>query len=88
MRAPGRALATAAVGFLGLDAVLLLIAGFATGRWRFFAGAAACTVAAVLVVVAWRRYRRALAELADARRKMREDVESIRELLHSHHLNN
>jgi hypothetical protein len=40
-----------------------------------------CGVLAVLVAVAWRRYRRTLAEIEAARREMRHEVESIRELL-------
>jgi hypothetical protein len=88
VKAPGRALATLAVGFLALDAILLVIAGVATGRGAFFLGAGACALAGVLVVLVWRRFRRALADLEDARRQMRADVEAIRDLLHSHHLNN
>jgi hypothetical protein len=42
----------------------------------------------VLVVAGWRRYRRTLAELDAARHDMKEEVASIRELLHGHHLNN
>jgi uncharacterized membrane protein YccC len=84
----GRALATFAVGFLALDAVLLGYAGVATGRRLPLVAAAACAVAALLVVVAWRRYRRVLTELDDARRSLRAEVESIRELLQAHHLDN
>jgi uncharacterized membrane protein YccC len=83
----GRALAVLAVGFLALDAVLFLIAGFATGRWTLHAAAVGCAAGAALVIVAWRRYRAALRELNDARRAMRAEVESIRDLLHSRHLN-
>jgi beta-lactamase regulating signal transducer with metallopeptidase domain len=72
-----RVVTTCAVGFLTLDAVLFAVAA------RFI-WAAVCAIAAALVVVAWRRYRRAMAELADARREMRKEAESIRELLHTH----
>ncbi|HXF95183.1 MAG TPA: hypothetical protein VNI61_03680 [Gemmatimonadales bacterium] len=85
---PRRALTTVAVGFLLLDAVLLLYAGLLTGRVSLIAGAAVCGAAAVGVVIAWRRYRRTLAELDRARREMRAEIESIRQLLHTHHLNN
>lgn len=88
VRPPGRALATAAVGFLALDALLLAYAGIATGRWGLLAAAAACVVGSVVVIVAWRRFRRVIGEVAAARRAMRAEVESIRDLLHSHHLNN
>jgi len=45
-------------------------------------------VAAGLVVLGWRRYRRALAELEQARRELRDEAESIRDLLHGKHLQN
>lgn len=88
MRTPSRALTTVAVGVLVLDAALLAIAGVALDRWALLVGAAACAVLALLVALGWRRYRRTLAEIESARREMRRDVESIRDLLHRHHLNN
>lgn len=69
-----------AVGFLLLDAALFALAGR-------YVWAGVCTVGALLVVLGWRRYRRAMAELAEARREMKQEVESIRELLHTHHRN-
>jgi sensor domain CHASE-containing protein len=72
-----RIITTFAVGFLALDALLFAIAG------RFIP-AAVCAVSAVLVILAWRRYRRALAELADARQEMKREAESLRELLETH----
>ena len=69
-----------AVGFLLLDAALFAVAG----RYIW---ASVCTFGAVLVVIGWRRYRRAMAELAEARREMKQEVESIRALLHTHHRN-
>lgn len=86
MKPPSRTLTTFAVGFLTLDAVLLLYGGLALGRPVLTVGGAVCAVAAVLVVLGWRRYRRTLAELDAARRAMKAEVESIRELLHSRHL--
>jgi len=83
-----RALTTAAVGFLALDALLLGYAGIAWHRPALVAGGAVCAVGVVLVIVAWRRYRRTLAELDDAQRDMRQEIESIRALLHRRHLNN
>ena len=72
-----RAVTVFAVGFLALDAVLFALVS------RFL-WSGVCAVAAVLVVVGWRRYRRAMAELADARKEMKREVESIRDLLHTH----
>jgi len=83
-----RTLTTFTVGFLLLDALLLGYSGFALGRrWLVFWGAV-CLVAAVLVVVGWRRYRRVMSDLERARREMRAEVESIRQLLHGKHLDN
>ena len=79
---------TLAVGFLSLDALLLGYAGLIGDRPLLVAAGAACGVGAVLVVAAWRRYRRTLAELEDARRDMKREVASIRDLLQGHHLNN
>jgi len=75
-----RAVTIFAVGFLALDAVLFAIV-------NRFVWAAVCAGAALLVVVAWRRYRRAMADLAAARKEMKREVESIRELLHTNRQN-
>jgi len=88
MKPPSRTLTTAAVGFLSLDALLLGYAAIASRRPLLALGGGACALAAALVVLAWRRYRRTLLELDAARREMRREVESIRELLGRHHLNN
>jgi len=47
-----------------------------------------CGALALLVALGWRRYRRMLTDIEAARREMRRDVESIRDLLHRHRLNN
>jgi len=75
-----RAVTIFAVGFLLLDAALFVLVERVV--W-----AAVCTAAAILVIVGWRRYRRAMAELADARREMKQEVESLRQLLHTHRQN-
>ncbi len=75
-----RAVTIFAVGFLFLDAALFVLV-------ERFVWAAVCAVAAILVIVGWRRYRRAMAELADARREMKREVESLRQLLHTHRQN-
>ncbi len=81
-----RVLTAFAVGFLLLDALLLAYSGFALGRRMLLFWAAVCLVAAVLVVLGWRRYRRVMSDLERARREMRAEVESIRQLLHGRHL--
>ena len=65
-----------AVGFLLLNAVLLALIDH-------FVWAGICVVVAGLVVLGWFRYRRAMAELAEARKEMKREVESLRDLLHS-----
>ncbi len=70
-----RGVTIVAVGFLLLNAVLLAMI-------NRFIWAGICAVVAVLVVVGWFRYRRAMRELADARKEMKREVESLRALLH------
>jgi len=72
-----RAATIFAVGFLLLNAVLLAMVNQIT--W-----AAVCAGVALLVVIGWFRFRRTMAELADARREMKRDIESLRDLLHTH----
>ena len=75
-----RAVTVSAIGFLLLDAALFALVSR-------FVWAAGCAVAAVLVVYGWRRYRRAMAELAQARKEMKLEAESLRELLEVHRRN-
>lgn len=79
-----RAVTLFAVGFLSLDAVLFFSAAAFTGQTRFLAAGGGCALLAVVVVLLWRRYRRTLAELDQARREMRAEIQSIRDLLHTH----
>ena len=88
MKTPSRTLTTAAVGFLLLDAILFALAGVTFSRPWLFLPAAICLVAGTMVVLAWRRYRRTLLELEEARRDMRRQVEELRDLLHSKNLSN
>jgi hypothetical protein len=88
VKPPSRALTTAAVGFLLLDAVLFALAAVAFSRPFLLLPAAVCAAAAGLVVLAWRRYRRTLLELEEARREMKREVEALRELLQSRDLQN
>ncbi len=85
MKPFSRLLTLLAVACLALDALLLFYSGLSLGRPVLIVGGVACGIAAVLVVLGWRRYRRAMAELEQARREMRAEVESIRALLHSRH---
>jgi uncharacterized membrane protein YccC len=85
---PGRPLATFAVGFLLLDAVLLAWAGLELQRPGLLAGGIGCGLAAVAVVVLWRRYRRALADLDAGRAEMKAEAEEIRRLLREKRLHN
>lgn len=75
-----RAVTILAVGFLLLNATLLAIAGY-------FVWCAVCAVAAALVVVGWFWYRRAMTELADARKEMKREVESLRDFVQTHRRN-
>ncbi len=86
MTTPGRAVATFAVGFLLLDAVLLVWAGFELDRASLVGGGLACAIAALAVAVLWRRYRHALREVEAGRREMRSQADSLRQLLKEHHL--
>ena len=74
----------AAVGFLLLDAFLLLYGAITFHRVSLGVGGALCFLLAILVLIAWLRYRRILAELTDARRDMRHEVEELRELIRRH----
>ena len=87
-RPASRALTILAVGFLLLDALLLAYGGVAWHRPGLLAGAGACATLAVVVVLVWRRYRRALVDIEAARRAMRDEVQSIRDLLQQQHLHN
>jgi len=69
-----RAVTVLAVGFLLLNAALLLMIDQPV--W-----AGVCAIAAGLVVLGWFWYLRALRELADARKEMKREVESLRDLL-------
>src|SRR5439155_5645963 len=88
MRSLSRALAILAIGFLSLDALLFLYSGLSLGRPALVMSGVACALVAVLVGLSWRRYRRAIAELEQARRDMRAEVDSIRALLRDKQLHN
>ena len=88
MRSLSRTLAILAIGFLSVDALLFLYSGLSLGRPGLVMSGVGCALVAVLVGLSWRRYRRAIAELEEARRDMRAEVESLRELLRGKGLRN
>ena len=69
-----------AVGFLLLNAALLFIVN------RYILGTV-FTLAAALVVIGWFWYRRVMRELDQDRKDIKREVESLRYLLHTRHLN-
>ena len=75
-----RGVTIVAVGFLLVNAVLLAM----IDHWLW---AGICVVVAGLVVVGWFRYRRAMEELAAARKEMKREVETLRDLLHTRRRN-
>jgi uncharacterized membrane protein YccC len=88
VRAPGRSLATFAVGFLLLDAVLLVWLGLDLQRPALVVGGGGCALGAAAVVAMWRRFQRTLADVSEGRREMKEEAEAIRRLLKERHLQN
>ncbi len=77
----GRALTLFAVGFLCLDGVLLVAAGVWGHQPGALIGGGVCLASAGGVVLLWQRYRRAVAELAEARHAVREEARALRELV-------
>jgi len=78
---PGRFLAIFTVGFLLLDAFLLIWLGVELSRGRLVVGGVACMAAAAVVILVWRRYRHVLDDISVRRREMKAEVEAIRDLL-------
>lgn len=78
---PGRFLAIFTVGFLLLDALLLIWLGVELSRGRLVAGGLACALAAGVVILVWRRYRHVLDDISVQRREMKAEVEALRDLL-------
>jgi uncharacterized membrane protein YqjE len=77
----GRIVTLVAVGFLVLDGVLLLIAALWARAPGPAIGGVVCLLAAGLVVILWRRHRRVVAELTEARRALGDEARALRDLL-------
>jgi hypothetical protein len=77
----GRALTILAVGCLVLDGVLLLLAGIWTDRAGLLLAGAACLGAGGVVVLLWRRYVRAVADVDRARLELRSEIRALRDLI-------
>jgi len=77
-------MAVFAVGFLLLDAMLLVWLGIDLKRPPLFWGGVVCAVAAAAVILVWRHYRRTLEDLDVRRQEMKAEAESLRQLLREH----
>lgn len=64
-RRPGQTITILAVGFLALDGVLLLMAGFWSGRVVLLVWGGVFGLAAAAVFLYWRRYLRQLREISE-----------------------
>ena len=73
----------AAAGFLFLDAVLLLLAGFWTGRVSLIVWGGVFALGAVGVVQLWRRYLVHLDELHAARDALKDEARRLSDALKS-----
>ena len=76
-----RGLTLLAAGFLGFDGMVLVALGVWGRSWTLAAIGLVLFVAAGLVLVYAARQRRRLAEIAAARRELRDETESLRRLL-------
>ena len=70
-----------AAGFLAFDGAVLAGLGWWAGRWVLVAAGAALVLAAGMVLWYGRHHRRRMAEIAAARRELREETEALRRLL-------
>jgi hypothetical protein len=80
-RQPLRALVVAAVGLLGLDAVLLVLAGAWLGRASLIVWGIVLGVLAAVPVVLWRRYVRQMTEVHGARHAMVQELRQLQRTL-------
>ena len=78
---PLRALVVAAVGLLGLDAVLLVLAGLWLDRGGLIAWGVVLGLLAALPIVAWRRYVRQMDEVRGARQAVVQELRHLQRAL-------
>lgn len=76
-----RGLTILASAFLAFDGAALVALGWWSGGAALTIGGLACFFAAGLVVLLWSRHRRRLDEIAAARRELREEAQTLRDLL-------
>jgi hypothetical protein len=85
---PSRTLTTLAFAVVALNAALFAFGALAFGRTWWLIPAVVCAAVAAAIPPAWRRYRRRMAELDATLPEIKRDVDEIRALLRSHHLQN
>ncbi len=81
---PVRAGVVAAVGFLALDAVLLVLAGAWMDRPSLVIWGAVFALLAAVPVILWRRYLKDLDDVRTARRAMAEEARHLQTALREH----
>jgi len=84
----GRGITILAVGFLGLDAVLLGMAGWWTRRQDLLLVGGVLLLAAWGVLLLWRRQRRRLAEIAAAQAALKSAAGDLRVLIRNQRADN
>lgn len=80
-KSANRTLTLLASAFLGFDGAALLVFGIWSRHLLLALIGAALFVSSGLVLLYWRWHQRQLDEIAAARRVLREETESLRELL-------
>ncbi len=78
---PLRALVVAAVGLLGLDGVLLVLAGVWLDRAALIFWGVVLGLLAVLPILLWRRYLRQIDEVHTARRAVAQELRYLQRVL-------
>jgi Flp pilus assembly protein TadB len=76
-----RVLTIFAVGLLALDGILLLLIGVWKRHAGFVAAGIGLLAGAGLVVLAWRRHRRQIADIHEARQDLHRALETMRKAL-------